>query len=198
MEGQAVSTAYMPKAKTVEYETPTSVFDALDAEFGPFTLDPACRISHHSAQKLLQRGGMLYVPEDEPEANPILWQATRSDLVVIDGLLNDWAGIVWLNPPYGREMPKWIEKAVREVEAGRAKRVVALIPSRTDTKMWQKYILKQTGPFRGVNYCVDAHATIDLVRFLPGRIKFGGANDPAPFPSAVVVWTSPDYSEDEG
>ena len=64
--------------------------------------------------------------------------------------------------------------------------------------MWQNYILKQTGPFRGVNYCVDAHATIDLVRFLPGRIKFGGANDPAPFPSAVVVWTSPDYSEDEG
>ena len=189
MEGQAVSTAYMPKAKTVEYTTPIDLFDALNDEFGPFTLDPAAMPGQYTAEAIIENGGMAYCPP-EVTAPTTSWRE--------DGLLQSWHGRVFLNPPYGREMPKWIGLAVREIEAGNVELVCALIPSRTDTKMWQKYILKQTGPFRGVNYCVDAHATIDLVRFLPGRIKFGGANDPAPFPSAVVVWTSPDYSEDEG
>ena len=77
-----------------------------------------------------------------------------------------------MNPPYGRELPKWIEKAWLETSIGSAKRVVCLIPSRTDTTYWHEIIFP--------------HAT--KIDFIKGRIKFVGAEHPAPFPSAVVVF----------
>jgi site-specific DNA-methyltransferase (adenine-specific) len=106
-----------------------------------------------------------------------------------EGLNAPWSAMdgtpsrVFLNPPYGREMPRWIEKAVAEVEAGHCERVVALIPARTDTKCWQRYILKEAAYDR-----IAAPESLLLVRFLPGRVKFVGASASAPFPSAVVVW----------
>ena len=74
-----------------------------------------------------------------------------------------------MNPPYGREISYWVEKARSEAERGSL--VVGLLPARTDTKWWQEH--------------VQGHAD---VRFIAGRLKFGNAKSAAPFPSAIAVW----------
>lgn len=87
----------------------------------------------------------------------------------VDGLSSEWGGSNFVNPPYGRELPKWIEKGFEEWKKG--KTVVFLIPSRTDTRWWH-------------NYCMKA----DEIRFIKGRLKFNDQANPAPFPSAIVVF----------
>lgn len=75
-----------------------------------------------------------------------------------------------MNPPYGRVIGDWVRKAYeesREIET----LVVALIPSRTDTKYWHDYVMKAKE-----------------IRFVKGRLKFGDGRNSAPFPSAVVVF----------
>ncbi len=90
-----------------------------------------------------------------------------------NGLAQTWtARAVWMNPPYGRTIGLWIRKAAESVSAGHCQRVVCLVPARTDTRWWQQV--------------VTPHAA--LIRFVPGRLRFGGAKTPAPFPSAVVVF----------
>ena len=88
-----------------------------------------------------------------------------------DGLSLPWHGRVFVNPPYGRELSHWIAKAKAEVEQGRARCVVALVPSRTDTRWWHEHIA--------------GRADVYLLR---GRLTFGEADQVAPFPSALVVW----------
>lgn len=177
VESQDVARGYMPPAASTDWETPRATFDALWDEFGPFGLDPCGQKEvHYSAWRTVQRGGQCYDGSTE----------------ALDGLVQPWHGRVFLNPPYGRAMPRWIEKAVAEVEAGRAELVVALIPARTDTKMWHEYILREAG-YELERGSVErrifaAHDALHLVRFLPGRQKFGGSKNSAPFPSAVVVW----------
>jgi len=131
-----------------EWRTPWELFRELAREFGPFELDPAA-----TAENAL---------------------APAYFTVETDGLAQDWApATVFLNPPYGRRISRWIAKAAHEAELGA--RVVALIPARTDTSYWHRYI----------------HGRATLVRFLEGRVRFvrpGGRAAPAPFPSAVVVW----------
>jgi site-specific DNA-methyltransferase (adenine-specific) len=75
-----------------------------------------------------------------------------------------------MNPPYGREIGKWIEKAYVESLGGAT--VVCLIPARTDTKYWHEFIFP--------------HA--NEIRFIKGRLKFGNSKNSAPFPSALVVF----------
>lgn len=166
---------YMPVAQRHDWATPPALFDALDQEFGPFDLDPCGQREHHyTAYTIHARGGLFY----------------DGSCPAMDGLAQDWTcTAAFVNPPYGRELSKWVRKAVREVEAGRARRVVMLIPSRTDTKVWQECILREVGP-RSAMHEIDAHHRIDTVRFLPGRVQFVGADGPAPFPSAIVVWTA--------
>lgn len=88
-----------------------------------------------------------------------------------DGLAAAWRGeTCWMNPPYGRERTgKWIQKAYEESLKGAT--VVCLIPARTDTKAWH-------------DYCMRA----DEIRFVRGRLRFGGVKDAAPFPSAVIIF----------
>lgn len=87
-----------------------------------------------------------------------------------DGLLASWAGErCWMNPPYGSEIVQWVAKARSEAERGAL--VVGLLPARTDARWWQEN--------------VQGHAD---VRFISGRLKFGGAKNSAPFPSAIAVW----------
>lgn len=85
-----------------------------------------------------------------------------------DGLLQEWQGICWMNPPYGREIGKWMKKAYESSLQGTT--VVCLVPSRTDTKWWHDYAMKGE------------------IEFIKGRLKFGGHKESAPFPSAVVVF----------
>ena len=96
-----------------------------------------------------------------------------------DGLSKDWEGhTVFVNPPYTRgAIGKWVKKAFEEGKKDKTT-VVCLIPSRTDTKYWH-------------DYCMNAAH----IHFIKGRLKFEGeANNSAPFPSAVVVFTS-DFNE---
>lgn len=86
-----------------------------------------------------------------------------------DALNRQWRGICWMNPPYGREIGKWIEKAYRSAQAGVAT-VVCLVPSRTDTQWWHEYCMRGE------------------VRFIRGRLRFDDAKKDAPFPSAVVIF----------
>lgn len=88
-----------------------------------------------------------------------------------DGLEQVWEGVCWMNPPYGRQIEHWMAKAYASARAGAL--VVCLVPARTDTRWWHRY------------------ATRGEVRFLRGRLRFGGAQNSAPFPSAVIVFRPP-------
>ena len=132
------------KSENQAWETPLDFFSKLDQLFS-FTLD-ACASDENA--KVAN-----YYTEEQ------------------DALLQDWQGVVWCNPPYGREQIKFIEKAYQEsVKHGSV--VVCLIPARPDTKVWQDLIFN--------------HA--DQVCFIKGRLKFGNSKDAAPFPSALVVF----------
>lgn len=85
-----------------------------------------------------------------------------------DALTQTWSGTVWLNPPYGTGIPRWVEKAIQSADEGAT--VVMLVPARTDSVWFQQLVRR-------------AHE----VRLLAGRVTFVGAANPAPFPSAVVV-----------
>lgn len=92
-----------------------------------------------------------------------------------DGLVHVWAPRrTFVNPPYGRGIGRWAEKSAREATLGAL--VVGLFPARTDTGWWHRYVMPASE-----------------VRFLRGRLSFrrtgdGRRSEPAPFPSAVVVW----------
>lgn len=88
-----------------------------------------------------------------------------------DGLRMPWSGTVWCNPPYGRKIGNWVKKALFASAAGST--VVMLLPARTDTKWFHYYIYRKK------------HVEI---RFLEGRLRFGGAKNAAPFPSMVVIF----------
>ncbi|MCK9326394.1 MAG: phage N-6-adenine-methyltransferase [Bacteroidales bacterium] len=86
-----------------------------------------------------------------------------------DGLNIEWGEVNYVNPPYGRELSKWVEKGYNEWLKG--KTVVFLIPSRTDTICWHKFCMKATE-----------------IRFIQGRLKFDDCENPAPFPSCIVIF----------
>lgn len=85
-----------------------------------------------------------------------------------DGLAQEWRGICWMNPPYGRAIGDWMRKAYESSLDGAT--VVCLVPARTDTRWWHDYAMKGE------------------VEFIKGRLKFGDAKNSAPFPSAIVVF----------
>jgi phage N-6-adenine-methyltransferase len=93
-----------------------------------------------------------------------------------DGLSKDWVGICWMNPPYGREIIKWMRKAYESSLNGAT--VVCLVPARTDTKWWHEY------------------AMLGEIEFIRGRLKFGNQSNSAPFPSAVVIFNGKKVGDD--
>ena len=86
-----------------------------------------------------------------------------------DGLSQPWTGVCWMNPPYGRTIGLWVAKAYAESRRGAT--VVCLVPARTDTAWWHEYVMEASE-----------------IRLVRGRLKFGTAENSAPFPSAVVVF----------
>ena len=104
---------------------------------------------------------------------PALTRWTESD----DGLARPWTGLVFVNPPYSRALPRWVAKCATEAASGAV--VVALVPSRTDTQWWHNGVVG---------------ASADVIA-LKGRLKFGGGTSSAPFPSAIVVWGDSQLAE---
>ena len=144
-------------SKRIDWETPQDFFDKLNAEFH-FTLDPCATHENHKCPR--------YFTEE------------------VDGLTQSWSGYrVFCNPPYGREIGKWVKKCYDESLKPDTV-VVLLIPARTDTKWWHEY-------------CV-----LGEIRFIKGRLKFKGLNSkgepcqyPATFPSVVIIFSNNALSE---
>lgn len=138
-----------------EWETPQAFFDEMDREFH-FTLDVCASTVNHKCARFFWNG------------------CTTS------GLTSDWSeDVCWMNPPYS-QLKLWLAKASESARCGAT--VVCLIPSRTDTKAWHRFIWDKSihKPRPGVE-----------VRFIEGRLKFGGCTNSAPFPSAVVIFRKP-------
>ena len=132
---------YMPPSETVEWSTPQLLWESLNDEFG-FTVDVAAADDNHKTER--------YYTEES------------------DGLAQNWdSESVWCNPPYGRVIRDWVEKASQQ-QTGT---VVMLIPSRTDTAWFHDYIYQKAE-----------------IRFIRGRLKFGGHKNAAPFPNMIVIW----------
>ena len=91
----------------------------------------------------------------------------RRDAFTRSWVLDSGGKPIWMNPPYGRVIGAWMGKANAEALSGGV--VVCLVPARTDTNWWH-------------SYCIQHE-----VRFIKGRLKFGGQKNSAPFPSAVVI-----------
>lgn len=128
------------------WQTPNHLFEQLNSKFH-FTLDPCCADQTAKCSKYF----------------------TMRENV----LEQDWSkDVVFMNPPFGREIGKWMQKAYRESLDGAT--VVCLIPSRTDTAWWHDYAIE------------------GQILFLRGRVKFvrNGKAAPAPFPSAIVAFGS--------
>jgi predicted DNA-binding transcriptional regulator AlpA len=88
-----------------------------------------------------------------------------------DGLAHEWWGNVFVNPPYGRQIKAWVEKAQHEITRAQVKSIAMLLPARTDTAWFQ---------------ALQAWPRV----FFHGRLTFGGNSDPAPFPSMLVLLNS--------
>jgi phage N-6-adenine-methyltransferase len=95
-----------------DWETPQWLFDELNSEFN-FWLD-VCATENNSKCE------HCYTIDD-------------------NALIENWRGVCWCNPPYGREVGQWVEKAHRESQSGAT--VVMLLPARTDTRWFWDYIM---------------------------------------------------------
>lgn len=107
----------------------------------------------------------------DPCASHLNYKAKSYFNIDDDGLSKMWFGNVWLNPPYGRSIRHWIDKALASINegGGRCETVTLLIPARTDT--------------------IYFHRLIELgaeIIFIKGRIQFGNSKASAPFPSCFV------------
>lgn len=139
-----MNTSVLFSSATDQWATPQAFFDQLNAEFH-FTLDPCADQFNHKCNQYF----------------------TREQ----DGLKQSWKGnTVFCNPPYGKEICKWVQKSFEEAMDPETT-VVMLIPARTDTKWFHEYIYQK-----------------QEIRFVRGRIKFGDSKNSAPFPSMVVVF----------
>ncbi|KKN70779.1 hypothetical protein LCGC14_0427740 [marine sediment metagenome] len=129
-----------------DWATPWDFFRLCEKEWGPFDLD-VC------ATKANAKVGKYFTLKD-------------------DALKQEWLGICWMNPPYGKVIGNWMNKALFEAQSGAL--VVCLVPLRADTRWW--------------------HASVpsaDEVVLLKGRIPFiggSGSGNPGLFPSCVVVF----------
>ena len=141
----------MFSSKTDEWSTPQDLFDKLNDEFH-FTLDVCANKSNHKCD--------LYYDRKQ------------------DGLKMPWSGyVVWCNPPYGKEIGKWVKAAYLE-HIAHGTTIVMLLPARTDTRWFHHYVLGQAA-----------------IRFLQGRLKFGDSKNSAPFPSMLAVYNDKSYSD---
>lgn len=133
----------MYTSNSEEWGTPQELFNRLNEEFN-FTLDICASEENAKCPK--------YYTKEE------------------DALKQEWGGVIWMNPPYGRRIGNWVKKAKETARQGKAT-VVCLLPARTDTAWWHDYVMKA-----------------NEIRLIRGRLKFGDGKGSAPFPSAIVVF----------
>lgn len=131
----------MFSSKTCEWETPQKLFDLLNEKWH-FDLDVCATAENNKCEHFFSKEQ--------------------------DGLKQEWTGVCWMNPPYGRDIRKWVQKAYESSLKGA--KVVCLLPARTDTGWWHDFCMKGS------------------IEFIRGRLKFGNSKSGAPFPSAIVIF----------
>lgn len=140
--------AHSRTPRTIDlWETPMYFFKLLDNEFN-FTLDPCASKENRKCKKFYSE-----------ETN---------------GLIRDWKGeTAFVNPPFS-DIKEWVRKCYNEGQKDKTT-VVMIIPSRTDTKYWHKFVMK-------------AHE----IRFCVGRVNFlrngEKAKNGSAFPLSVVIF----------
>ena len=139
-----MNTEVLFSSKSELWSTPQDLFDELNKEFH-FNLDP-CATSENA------KCAEFFTKEQ-------------------DGLQKNWGGYnVFCNPPYGRTIGKWIQKAYQESQKPETL-VVCLVPARTDTRWFHDYVLGKAE-----------------IRFIKGRLKFSNYEKLAPFPSMLIIY----------
>lgn len=131
----------MLTSNTDDWGTPQWLFDKYNEQFN-FDIDVCASPHNHKCNQYF----------------------TKED----DGLKMEWEGRCWCNPPYGRQIGLWMEKAYKSSIMGAT--VVCLVPARTDTKWWCNWACKGN------------------IKFIKGRLKFNDGNGSATFPSAIIVY----------
>lgn len=112
---------------SIEWETPPEIFNPINSEFN-FTIDVCANQQNKKCEKFFDK--------------------------TQNGLSQDWDNeICWCNPPYGRDVKKWVRKAYEQSK--RNTTTVLLIPCKTNTNWWHDLII----PFAEV-------------RFIRGRVRF--------------------------
>jgi len=137
-----------------DWATPQALFDALNEEFF-FVMDAAA--SPNNAKSA------LYITSEQDSLKES-WGS-----VIVETGCDPTGAAVWLNPPYGRDIGKWIQKAYEESLNGLV--VVVLTFCRSDTKWWHRWAMKAAE-----------------VRLIEGRIRFEGAPASAPAPSCLLIF----------
>ena len=131
----------LTSSKDQTWSTPQWLFDELHKEF-QFDLD-VCAVPTNA------KCNRFFTPEQ-------------------DGLRQQWTGVCWMNPPYGRSIYQWVKKAYESSQSGAT--VVCLLPARTCTKWFHEFCLKGE------------------LRWIKGRLRFGTAKHSSTFPSFVCIF----------
>jgi phage N-6-adenine-methyltransferase len=126
-----------------EWYTPKKIIEGVVRLFGQIDLDPCSN-------------------DKENPTVPALNHFTKED----DGLSHEWIGKVYMNPPYGSDIPDWVEKVYWEYTKGTTTEAVCLVPARTDTAWFNS---------------LECFPRL----FIKGRLQFSGYHNSAPFPSAL-------------
>lgn len=97
------------KSEKIEYSTPEKLFNYINREF-KFTLDVCASENNKKCENYFD--------------------------IKIDGLKQDWIGVCWMNPPFNKELKKWVVKARDESQKHKSI-VCCLIPVRSNTMWWK-------------------------------------------------------------
>ena len=132
----------------IDYETPNEIFAPLQKEFG-ITID-VCASRENS-------------------------KCSRFYSISENAFKQKWEGVCWMNPPFGREMKKWVKKAYESAKDGAV--VICLLPARTNTNWWH-------------DYCMRGE-----IRFIRGEVKFVGCKNGLWMPMAIVIFSQQRIAE---
>ncbi len=160
------------------WQTPESFLELVRA-VKPIAFDP-CTVSSNPTK------AAFYCPHDEGYnslevnwAEALWWKDLPK-------------GLTFVNPPYGDELPAWIEKVVTEARAGVEQ--ILLVPSRTDTRWYAKAFLHASCTLHWAGRIQFLDAATGLPRMSKDKKTGKLVKQSAAFPS-VVFYYGPDVAD---
>tara|TARA_R110001583_G_scaffold53172_8_gene164292 strand:+ start:2048 stop:2650 length:603 start_codon:yes stop_codon:yes gene_type:complete len=174
MEANSWASDKLFSSKSNDWSTPDWLVSMVEEEYGPIELDVSASDSNNKS--------LVYFTEDDDTiGNGYDWRTMYKRKLRDLRMVSELRGNIWCNPPYGRDIGKWMEMCVHESfeprfyvrRAGTYKDVFCLVFARTDTKWFHEWVV----PY--------AHK----VFFIKARLQFtnaDGRTGPAPAPSMLV------------